>query len=201
VELGMDRILDLAYRLARAGAWAGGSLVILASFIIGIDVLLRKFFSVSIGGSSELSGYVLAISSSWAFALALLDRAHIRIDTLYVVLPTRVAAVLDILSLFAMFGFVTLLTWQSWHVFAQSFRFGSHALTPLGTPLAYPQFLWLVGLVFFLLIIVLLSIRACVAFAHNDIATVQRIAGSRTAQEDLDEELDSMQRRGGAHQI
>jgi hypothetical protein len=51
------------------------------------------------------------------------------------------------------------------------------------------------------LIIVLLSIRACVAFAHNDIATVQRIAGSRTAQEDLDEELDSMQRRGGAHQI
>lgn len=192
----MDRILDLAHRLARFGAWSGGVMVVLAAFIIGIDIAFRKLFSISLGGASELSGYVLAISSSWAFALALLDRAHIRIDSLYVLLPTRVMAALDILSLVAMLAFIGLLTWHAWRVFAQSFQLHSRALTPIATPLEYPQFLWLVGLVYFLAVIVLLLLRACHAFVTGDLATVQRIAGSRTGQQDLEEELDSLRRRG-----
>lgn len=197
----MDRTLNLAYRLARIGAWGGGILVIVASFIIGIDIAMRKAFSVSIGGASELSGYVLAIGSSWAFALALLDRAHIRIDTLYVLLPTRLAAALDILSLVTMLAFVGLLTWQGWHVFSQSFRLGSRALTPIATPLMYPQFLWVVGLVYFLIVIVLLLAHCCHAFVMNDIGTVQRLAGSRTAQQDLEDELESLRQGTGTTQI
>src|SRR3546814_5447621 len=75
----MDRVLDLAHRLARLGALGGGALTILAAIVIGVDVVLRKTLALSVGGASELSGYVLAIGSSWGFALALLDRAHIRI--------------------------------------------------------------------------------------------------------------------------
>src|SRR3546814_13702199 len=90
----MDRVLDLAHRLARLGALGGGALTILAAIVIGVDVVLRKTLALSVGGASELSGYVLAIGSSWGFALALLDRAHIRIDTLYVLLPTRICAAL-----------------------------------------------------------------------------------------------------------
>jgi TRAP-type mannitol/chloroaromatic compound transport system permease small subunit len=192
----MDRLLDLAHRLARFGAWAGGAMVVLAAIVIGIDIAMRKLFSLSIGGASELSGYVLAISSSWAFALALLDRAHIRIDSLYVLLPTRICALLDILSLVVMLAFVGLLTAQAWHVFYQSFNYGSRALTPIATPLEYPQFLWVVGLIYFLVVIVLLLLRATHAFVTGDIATVQRIAGSRTGQQDLEDELDSLRRRG-----
>ncbi|MEQ8396270.1 TRAP transporter small permease [Thalassobaculum sp.] len=191
----MDRTLDLAHRLARFGAWSGGALVVLAAVVIGVDIALRKLFVLSIGGASELSGYVLAIGSSWAFALALLDRAHIRIDSLYVVLPTRICAALDILGLVVMLAFAGLLTWQGWHVFYQSFQFGSRALTPIATPLLYPQFLWLVGLVYFVVVIVLLLARASHAFVTGDIATVQRIAGSRTGKEDLEEELESLRRR------
>jgi TRAP-type mannitol/chloroaromatic compound transport system permease small subunit len=192
----MDRILDLAHRLARFGAWCGGAMVVLAAIVIGVDIAFRKLFSITLGGASELSGYVLAISSSWAFALALLDRAHIRIDSLYVILPARVGAALDILSLVAMLAFVALLTWHAWWVFAQSYQLHSRALTPIATPLEYPQFLWLVGLVYFLVVIVLLLLRACHAFVTGDIATVQRIAGSRTGEQDLEEELDSLRRRG-----
>ena len=191
----MDRVLDFAHRLARYGAWAGGMLVVLAAVVIGIDIAMRKFFSLSIGGASELSGYVLAIGSSWAFALALFDRAHIRIDSLYVVLPSRVCALLDVLALLVMLAFIGLLTWQASHVFQQSFNLGSRALTPIATPLQYPQFLWLVGLVYFLVVIVLLLFRACYALVTGDIATVRRIAGSRTGQQDLEEELENLRRR------
>lgn len=191
----MDRALDLAHRLARIGAWGGGGLVVLAAVVIGVDIALRKTLAFSIGGASELSGYVLAIGSSWAFALALLDRAHIRIDSLYVTLPTRVCAALDIVALVVMLGFVVLLTWQGWHVFHQSVQYGSRALTPIATPLQYPQFLWVVGLIYFLVVIVLLLLRATHAFVTGDIATVQRLAGSRTSQQELAEELDSLSRR------
>lgn len=192
----MDRLLDYAHRLARLGAWGGGAMVVLAAALIGVDIAIRKIFSESIGGASELSGYVLAIGSSWAFALALLDRAHIRIDSLYVLLPVRLCALLDILSLVVMLAFAGLLTWQGWKVFAQSFQLGSRALTPIATPLEYPQFLWVVGLIYFVAVIVLLLLRACHAFVTGDLATIQRIAGSRTGQQDLDEELESLRKRG-----
>jgi len=191
----MDRLLDLAHRLARFGAWAGGALVVLAAVVIGVDIVLRELFAFSIGGASELSGYVLAIGSSWAFALTMLDRGHIRIDSLYVLLPVRVTAALDMLALVVMLAFVGLLTWQGWHVFEQSVQYGSRALTPIATPLQYPQFLWVVGLIYFLMVTVLLLLRASHAFVTGDLATIRRIAGSRSGEQELEEELDSLRRR------
>lgn len=191
----MDRLLELAHRLARYGAWVAGALIIAAAVLIGVDIAMRKLFSTSIGGASELSGYVLAISASWGFALTLLDRAHIRIDSLYVVLPVRLRAVLDILGLLTMLGFVGYLTWQSNHVFMQTYQLGSRALTPIATPLAIPQFLWVFGMVYFLLVVVLLLVRALVAFVTGDIDTVQRIAGSRSAMQEIPEVLEGLVQR------
>mgnify|MGYP000551146563 CR=1 FL=1 len=65
----MDRRLELAHRLARYGAWVAGALIIGAAVLIGIDIGMRKLFNESIGGASELSGYVLAISE--------IGRAHV----------------------------------------------------------------------------------------------------------------------------
>jgi TRAP-type C4-dicarboxylate transport system permease small subunit len=190
----MDRLLELAHRLARYGAWAAGAMIIAAAVLIGIDIFMRKVFSESVGGASELSGYVLAISASWGFALTMLDRAHIRIDSLYLVLPVRVQAILDILSLIIMLAFVGYLTWQCNHVFMQTWQLGSRALTPIATPLIYPQFLWMVGMVYFLLVILLLTIRAMMALFTGDIGTIQRIAGSRSSMQEVQEELESLGR-------
>jgi TRAP-type mannitol/chloroaromatic compound transport system permease small subunit len=160
-----------------------------------VDVVLRKVFDLSVGGADELSGYTLAICTAWGLSYALLDRVHIRIDTLYTVLPVRICAVLDMLGLAAFIFFMSFVTWHGFGVFAQSVALRAHSLSPIGTPLMIPQFIWFVGLVEFLLIASLLFIRAGMALVQGDTATVQRLIGSRTATEELVEELEDARQR------
>ena len=95
-------------RFAQWGLWFGGALVLLAAVLIGIDVLMRKFLARSIGGADELAGYSLAIGTAWGLGAALLDRAHIRIDSLYVLFPQKLRLALDLLALVLLVGFFAL---------------------------------------------------------------------------------------------
>ncbi|MCY4453583.1 MAG: TRAP transporter small permease [Immundisolibacterales bacterium] len=184
----MDRLLSLSYRVARAGTWFGCGLLILASFLIGIDVVIRKLFSLSIGGADELSGYALAIASAWAFAYALLERAHVRIDSLYVTLPRWVRATLDVLGLAVFVAVMALVAWRAFGVFSESVKLDAHSMSPIATPLVYPQALWVAGLILFVLIGCLLLVRVVVAFVTGDTATVHRLAGSRSVTEEIEHE-------------
>jgi TRAP-type mannitol/chloroaromatic compound transport system permease small subunit len=188
--LNFDRLLTLAYGLARFGVWFGGSLLIAAAFLVGVEVVIRKAFSLSIGGADELSGHALAISTSWALAFALLERAHIRIDSLYIHLPIRVCAILDIAGLLLFTGFIALIAWHGYGVFQTSWQLGAHSLSPLGTPLVVPQLLWVLGFAMFLAIALLLLVRALGALLTGDLATVQRLVGSRTVSEEIAAELE-----------
>ena len=190
----MERLLSLARLLSRIGAWFGGGLVVLAAFAIAVDVIMRKTMNTTLGGASELSGYVLAISTAWALSLTLLDRAHVRIDSLYTLLPVRLCAVLDILALVSFMVFAGFLTWQGWHMFTQSVNRGSVSLTPLATPLAIPQFLWVAGLAFFFLVMVLLLVRALTLLVTGRVEEAHRLLGSRTAMQELEEALEERDR-------
>lgn len=195
----MMRLIAYAHSVSRAGAWVGGALVLLAAVIVAVDVVLRAAFSVTIGGSDELSGYALAVGTAFALALALLDRAHVRIDTLYAVMPVRVAAVLDILATAAMAALAIFLFLQGWRVLAQSWSLGARALTQLNTPLSYPQALWVLGFGWFALVSVLLLLRALALLFSGDAAGVTRLVGTRSAAEELaDERATQQAARGGA---
>jgi TRAP-type mannitol/chloroaromatic compound transport system permease small subunit len=185
----LDPLLRLAHRIARIGAWFGGILLIAAALLVGVEVVIRKAFSVSVGGADELAGYALAISTSWALAFTLLERAHIRIDSLYVHLPVRLCALLDILGLALLTAFFGLITWYGFGVFQTSYTVGAQSLSPLGTPLVVPQMLWVLGLVMFLAIALLLLIGALGALISGDLATVRRLVGSRTLREEVAAEL------------
>jgi TRAP-type mannitol/chloroaromatic compound transport system permease small subunit len=185
----LDSLLELSRKVARIGAWFGGALIIAAAFLVGVEVVIRKAFSLSIGGADELSGYALAISTAWALAFALLERAHIRIDSLYVHLPVRLAALLDVLGLALFTGFVGLIAWYGLRVVETSYRLDAHSLSPLGTPLVLPELLWLLGLVLFLAIAALLLVRALGALIAGDLQSVQRLIGSRSLSEELAVEL------------
>jgi TRAP-type C4-dicarboxylate transport system permease small subunit len=163
--------------------------MILASFIIGLEVILRKFFNTSIGGADELSGYALAIGSAWSLGYALLDRAHIRIDSLYVILPRAVRAVLDVIALAGFLVFFTWLTVRASGVLRDTIEMGSHSVSPLGTPLVYPEALWVAGLVVLVIVSSLLLVHVVLSLLRGDYATVHKWAGSKSATEEVEEEL------------
>src|SRR5437899_4808990 len=114
-------------RFALWGLWFGGALVLLAAVLIGIDVLMRKFLARSIGGADELAGYSLAIGTAWGLGATLLDRAHIRIDSLYVLFPQKLRLALDIVALVLLVGFFALIAWHGGGVVSQSWTSGSHS--------------------------------------------------------------------------
>lgn len=191
----MDRLIAIAYRYSRYGVWFGGALIIASAFIVATEVLIRKFFNITIGGADELSGFALAIGAAWAFGFALLERAHVRIDSVYVWLPTRVRAILDIFGLTVFLLFVALLAYQGTGVFINSVELGSRTMTSLETPLQYPQFFWVTGLYFFVVVAVLMLIRALGTALRLDFSGVQRQLGSKTISEELNAELRDIERR------
>ena len=156
----MGRLQAIAEGISRVGAIIGGAMLLIASLVICVDITLRYTISKTLGGADELSGYALAISSAWGFSAALLSRSHIRIDTLYVRVRTRVRAALDLLSLVTFASFIALITWHAWGVVRQSWVSGSRSLSELETPVIIPQALWFAGLVFFVVVALLLLARS-----------------------------------------
>jgi TRAP-type C4-dicarboxylate transport system permease small subunit len=185
----MIRLFELAERLSRMATWAGGGILLLAAIIITIDVTTRKLFQVSLGGSDELAGYALAITTSWGMSLALLRRANIRIDALYARLPKPLTAWLDLLALVLMGVFMSFVTWFATEMWLNSIEMRSTANTPLQTPLMIPQGLWVAGFVLFLLVLLALLARVVGLLAVRDAAGVGRIAGIRTVEEEMHDEV------------
>src|SRR3954453_1713126 len=116
----MDQVMNGGRRFTQWSLWFGGALVLLAAVLIGIDVLMRKYLARSIGGADELAGYSLAIGTAWALGAALIDRAHIRIDSLYGLFPKKLRLFLDVVALVLFIGFFGLVTWHGLGVVSQS---------------------------------------------------------------------------------
>lgn len=182
----MFTALRLAAKVARIGAWVGGSLVVIAALLTVTEIVTRKVADQSLGGVSSLTGYLLACSSAWAFALTLIDRGHLRVDLIYTQLPRAVRGALDVLSLAALAAFSLVLLIQAWTVFYASYRFTSRDLTPLRIYLEYPQLVWVAGLAFFFAICLLLLIIAIRAYAIGDLHTLTRAAAPTSADEELE---------------
>jgi TRAP-type C4-dicarboxylate transport system permease small subunit len=191
----MEALMHGARRFTRWSLWFGGALVLAAAVLIGIDVVLRKFLALSIGGADELAGYALAIGTAWSLGAALLDRGHIRIDSLYVLLPTRLRLALDFLGLVLFVGFFGLIARHGWSVVQQSWTSGSRSQSALQTPTLIPQAIWLVGLAAFVAVGVVLFVYAARLAARGEIAAVAAAIGTPTAPEDVEAEVQSLKER------
>ena len=178
-----------ARRLTRWGLWFGGALVLLAAILIGIDVVLRKLFNTSIGGADELAGYALAIGTSWSLAAALLERAHIRIDSLYVLLHNRVRLVLDFAGLALFIAFFGLIAWHGSSMVMQSWASASRSQSALQTPTVLPQSIWILGLFVFIVIGALLFLHALILLGRGRVAEVAGAIGTRSAEEEVADEI------------
>ena len=191
----MEAVMKGARRAAHWGLWVGGVLILLAAILIGIDVVMRKFLSASIGGADELAGYALALGTAWSLAAALVERAHIRIDSLYVLLPRRLRFLLDVAGLVLFVAFFGLVAWHGWSVVAQSWTAGSRSQSALQTPTVIPQFIWLVGLAGFVAIGSVLLVHALVLAWRSEHAAVAKAISTRSAEEEVADEIRDLMER------
>ncbi len=185
----MERVMNFARRLCQMGLWFGGAMVLMAAILIGIDVILRKVFNTSIGGADELAGYSLALGTSWSLGAALLDRAHIRIDSLYNHFPRALRLALDLVGLALFLGFFGLVALRAWDVVEQSWISSSRSHTALETPTVIPQFLWVVGFAILLVVGILLFVHAVLLIARGDVGAATRVISTRSAEEEVEDEV------------
>src|SRR5256714_8792528 len=178
----MDALMHGVRRFTQWGLWFGGALVLLAAVLIGIDVLMRKFLARSIGGADELAGYSLAIGTAWGLGAALLDRAHIRIDSLYVLFPQKVRLALDLMALVLFVSFFGLVTWHGLGVVSQSWTSSSRSQSALETPTIIPQLLWIVGLASFVVVGTLLLVHALLLAWRGNTRAMAKEISTRSAE-------------------
>lgn len=192
-------MLRLVERISQTGAILGGLVIIGVAVLVCVEVMLRSVFNIGLSAATEISSYVLAVTSAWAFSYALLRRVHVRVDALIRLFPQRVIAWLDLLALLALCWLAAMMLWYGASVFSFSFAKGSTAMTPLQTPLWIPQGLWLLGLLLFVVTCVIMIIAVGRCLIKGDVAQVNRLAGSFTVEEEALDEIKDAQRRKAEH--
>ncbi len=177
-------MLEVASRYA---VWIGGAALMISAIIVTVDVLFRKFVGWTMSGSDEVTSYVFAASTTWAYSYCLLHRANIRIDAVYNLLPGYVRNLLDLLGVFLLFFYMAILTGRAYITLEESLINSSVSNTTLTTPLWIPQLAWLSGLIMFMITLVFVGAYATTAMLKGDAATVTRVAGILTIEEEIRE--------------
>lgn len=185
----LDRLVTATHGVSRVLVWIGGGLILGSAFLVTAEVFMRKFLNVSIGGADELSGYAFAVATSFGFAYALFERAHIRVDALYALFPRPLKIAASVFGLTLLMGFAGVVAWTAWSMVADTLHYGSRSITPMRTPLAWPQVPWLFGWLFFLFSGCLLLLAALVAVARRDPARADALIGMKSVEEQIEDEI------------
>ena len=172
-----------------------GTMLLGLSFLVAIETLSRKLFGFSFEGADELGGYTLVIGATLAFSIALVERAHIRIDLIHGRLPPKAQAALNWLAVVSLALFGLFMAWICLPVVQDTLAYNSTAQTPWATPLIWPQAVWYAALVVFALIGVWLAARATALLLKGRIEALNADFHPRGANEALQDELEDLDRR------
>ncbi|WP_193188943.1 TRAP transporter small permease subunit [Nisaea sediminum] len=184
----MLRLIDAGHRLSRWLVWLGGALILGSAVLVTVEVFVRKLFNMSIAGADEISGYAFGVATSLGLAFALFERAHIRVDALFLILPRPLRIFLNFFGLALLIGFAGIVTWMASGLVADTLEHGSRSITPMRTPLAIPQIPWLAGWMFFVLCGVLLFVGSLFATLTGNAAEGERRIGVKTLEEQIHDE-------------
>ena len=191
----LERIHIALEWISRRAVWIGGAALLAAAVMVTLDVLSRKFLNVTMSGADEISGYVFAAGTTWAYSYCLLHRANIRIDALYNFMPRWLCAVLDTVAVVLLLIYNGVLAYRAWGAFSQSWERDSVSITTLATPQWIPQLFWASGLIFFELVLVFVLLYTLVGLLRGDLDLVKRIAGVPSVAEEIEAETHGMNLR------
>lgn len=184
----LEKTLIGTRKLSLILTWIGGSLIVLSALLVTLEVFLRKLFNISLGGADELSGYAFGIATAFSLAYALFERAHIRVDALFNVMPRVLRPFVNFLGLILLLGFALVVVLMVWNMVGDTLQNGSRSITPMRVPLAYPQIPWLLGWMFFVFSGVLLGLVALKRWAQGDANAVNDLIGIKTVDEQIQDE-------------
>ncbi|MDO9526725.1 MAG: TRAP transporter small permease [Gemmobacter sp.] len=180
---------------SRGAALVFGILMTVLCVVIAAETIMRKFFSHSLAGVDELSGYAIVVGAPLAFTVALIEQSHIRINLLHMRLPRRVQAGLNGLAAVSLAALAVFLLIFTVRTVQETNLYGSTAQTPWATPLIWPQAMWLIGMVVFALAAVLLAIRAMMHVLRGETDKLIAGFGPDSVEVELAAELEDLGRR------
>ena len=178
-------IVRLLTWISRSAIWIGGAGILFSAGLVTVEITVRKFFGMSLGGADEVSGYIFAVSTMWALPFALLNRANVRIDVVYLRLPAWLRSFLDVFSLVLLVGFVAVVFWHSVNLFLENRANDTRSITPLQARVWIWQGLWILGMALFLLtgaVLFVLAVAALLLWRHDRVAG---LIGSRSSEEEI----------------
>lgn len=188
---GIERLFSAIGMVARFGLWLGGGVITLAAVLIGLDVTLRVGLGYAIDGTDELARFALAISTTWALAGALLDRAHIRVDTAYAQFPGAMRLAMDLAGLVAFFLVFALIFYYGLGMVGESWANQTRSPSALQVPMVIPQVIWLMGMAVFLVADLVLFVMALKLILSAQPGAASKLIGMKSAEEEVQEELDA----------
>jgi TRAP-type C4-dicarboxylate transport system permease small subunit len=186
---------SLAERLATWMARACGLALLASVAMIAAEVVSRRLVGISLVGADEIAGYILAITVSWGCSLAIVRRAHVRIDILHAALPRGGQVVLDLLALVSLAAFALFLAWFATGLFENSWRTGAVSNSQMQVPRWIPHGLWAAGFWIFGAVTLVLIAEHLRALLRRDWDHAHRVAGVRGAQEEAQDETREAQGR------
>lgn len=174
----MRNILNILKRFNEYVAVAAGLLLLVSVAVTLFDIIARPL-NLSIGGTDEISGYAMAIATSWGMSYALTNLSHVRIDLLRARTGQKIQALFDAVSILSLAGISLIIAYRAWPVLSKSIERGSTANTTLETPLWIPQSLWYAGWLWFAISALIIAFSVLAYIGKGESAAVESIAGSR----------------------
>ena len=132
----ITRILDRTYL---GMAYLCGGMFLLLALFITYQVIARKFEFVMAPGMDLMSGYTMAMASTWAFSYALRTGSHVRIDVLLPFMSPRIRWWADQAAFLSIAFFVGITAWKTWEMVMKSHEIGAVTNTYPLVPLWIPQ--------------------------------------------------------------
>ena len=183
------------HRFSLTVSWLFGLLLVALSLFVALETVSRKLFNHSFQGADELGGYVLAIGGALSFSVALIERGHIRIDLVHEKLGPKTQAVLNWLASVSLAAMGLFLARYCWIVVIDTVEYGSTAPTAWATPMVYPQGVWYGAMLIFTGLSLWMAVSATRLLLKGDIDGLNKEFHTKSAKEELEDELEDLRRR------
>ena len=132
----LTRSLDRVYL---SMGYLCGTMFLLLALFITYQVIARKLGGIMAPGMDLMSGYTMAMASTWAFSYALRTGSHVRIDVLLPFMSPKVRWMADQVALASIVFFISITSWKVWIMVLKSHEIGAVTNTYPLTPLWIPQ--------------------------------------------------------------